>query len=82
MKPTPFDGNGNGLVVTYHRMKEGSNYFNIYYKQSAVLRKDPKDAWRVLGPAKFTDTGKTLKEWCLEMDEKYNSEEIEPPAYD
>jgi len=78
MKPTPFSGNDSCLQVTYHRMREGPNFFNIYYKQSAVLRQDPKDAWRVMGAAKFTDTGKALKEWCLEMDAKYNSEEIEP----
>ena len=77
MKPIPFDGNGNGLIVTYHRSREGPNYFNIYYKQSSVLRQDPKDAWRILGPAKFTDSGKALKEWCLEMDEKYGTENKE-----
>ena len=46
-------------------MREGPNYYIIL--QSSVLRQDPKDAWRILGAAKFTDTGKALKEWCLEM---------------
>ena len=78
MKPIPFENNNNGMYFEYHRMREGPNYFMCKYKQSSVLRQDPKDAWRVLGPAKFTDTGKALKEWCLEMNEKYNSEEIEP----
>ena len=77
MKPTPFDGNNNGMLFEYHRSREGPNVFVCKYKQSSVLRQDPKDAWRVLGPAKFTDTGKKLKEWCLEMDEKYGSEEKE-----
>ena len=77
MKPTPFDGNNNGMLFEYHRSREGPNVFVCKYKQSAVLRIDPKDAWRVLGPAKFTDTGKKLKEWCLEMDEKYGTEEKE-----
>ena len=71
MKPTPFPGNKPGLNVDYHRTREGPNFFSCYYKQSSVLRQDPKDAWRVLGVAKFTDTGKELKAWCLEMDEKY-----------
>ena len=66
-KPIPFPDNGNGLMIEYHRMREGPNYYMCHYKQSSVLRQDPKDAWRTLGAAKFTDTGKALKEWCLEM---------------
>ena len=52
-------------------MREGPNYFMCSYKQSSVLRQDPKDAWKILGPAKYTDTGKELKEWCLDMHQKY-----------
>ena len=74
MKPITYDGSDNNLFVQYYRVREGSNYFLVYYKQSAVLRRDPKDAWRVLGVAKFTDNGKALKEWCLEMDNQYNSD--------
>ena len=71
MKPINYPGNGNGLFYQYHRMREGPNYFLCAYKQSSVLRQDPKDAWRVLGPAKFTDASKELKEWCLEMHQLY-----------
>ena len=71
MKPYPFPGNTPGLNIEYHRTREGPNFFMCYYKQSAVLRQDPKDAWRILGVAKFTDSGKELKAWCLEMDETY-----------
>ena len=28
---------------------------------------DPKDVWRCLGTAKYTDTAKALKEWAVEM---------------
>ena len=42
-----------------------------YYKNAATYRLDPLDAWRTLGVAKFTDTGKALKTWCLEMDEQH-----------
>ena len=79
MKPTPFPGNSNGLHIEYHRTREGPNFFMCYYKQSSVLRQDPKDAWRVLGVAKFTDAGKELKAWCLQMDEQYgtHSEELD-----
>ena len=74
MKPTPFPGNNLGLNVEYHRTREGPNFFVCHYKQSSVLRQDPKDAWRVLGVAKFTDTGKELKAWCLQMDEQYGTD--------
>lgn len=77
MKPIPFEKNSYGMSFHYIRSREGPNQFLCYYKHQAVLRQDPKDAWRVMGVAKFTDTGKELKEWCLEMDNKYNSEEKE-----
>ena len=71
MKPIPFPSNDHGMMFEYHRMREGPNYFMCHYKQTSVLRKDPKDAWRILGAAKFTDTGKILKEWCLDMHDTY-----------
>ena len=52
-------------------MPEGLNYFMCHYKHSSVLRQDPKDAWRIQGAAKVTDTGKLLKEWCLDMHDTY-----------
>ena len=55
----------------YHRVREGPNYFVSYYKNSSRLHYDPKNCWRTLGVAKFTDTGKALKEWCLLMDETH-----------
>ena len=53
-------------------MREGSNYFVILYKNSArcISDKDPKDVWRVLGTAKYTETGKALKDWAVEIAEK------------
>ena len=71
MKPIPFEHNDNKMSFFYIRSREGPNQFICAYKESAVLRQDPKDAWRILGSAKFTDTGKALKEWCLEMHQKY-----------
>ena len=61
----------------YHRVREGPNYFVTYYKHSSRLLYDPKDAWRVLGVAKFTDSGKHLKEWCLEMYDTYSVPQME-----
>ena len=71
MKPEQFEGNDQYMRYEYHRVREGPNYFVSYYKHSSRLHYDPKDTWRTLGTAKFTDTGKTLKEWCLLMDETY-----------
>jgi hypothetical protein len=61
----------------YHRVREGPNYFVSYYKQSSRLHYDPKDCWRTLGTAKFTDTGKDLKEWCLQMYDEYSIPQME-----
>ena len=73
MKPLEYEGNTQSMRYEYHRVREGPNYFVSYYKNSSRLHYDPKDCWRVLGTAKFTDTGKQLKEWCLEMDDAYSS---------
>ena len=71
MKVIPFELNSSSMRYEYHRTREGPNWFMCYYKNSAQKVLDPKDAWRTLGPAKFTDTGKALKEWCLLMDSQY-----------
>ena len=71
MKVIEFEGNTQYMRYEYHRVREGPNYFVSYYKHSSRLHYDPKEAWRTLGVAKFTDTGKALKEWCLEMDNIY-----------
>jgi len=73
MKPYEYEGNGNGFYAQYHRMREGPNYFLVCYKNTSVLRQDPKDAWRILGPAKFTQSAQDFKDWCIGMDEKYNN---------
>ena len=81
MKPVDYPNNGNGLYAQYHIMREGPSYFSIYYKNSSVLRQDPKDAWRVLGSAKFTDNSKEFKQWCLDIHEKW-SEKMAKPVKD
>ena len=77
MIPIQFPENTSNMRYEYHRVREGPNYFITYYKDSSRLIHDPKDAWRTIGVAKFTDTGKSLKEWCLLMDETYGTEEKE-----
>ena len=71
MLPIQFRDNSQYMRYEYHRVREGPNYFVSYYKHSSRLHYDPKNCWRTLGVAKFTDTGKALKQWCLDMDEQY-----------
>ena len=80
MKPLQFEGNDQYMRYEYHRVREGPNYFVCYYKNSATMTDDPKDAWRTLGTAKFTDTGKALKAWCLEMFEQYSQDRLDSRA--
>ena len=77
MKPIDYPGNDSGLMVQYNRMREGPNYFMVYYKNTSVLRQDPKDAWRVMGSAKFTAGSQELKQWCLDIHDKYGHVEEE-----
>ena len=79
MKITPFPGNTPTCNFEYFRVREGPNYFVSYYKNSSRLHYDPKNCWRVLGVAKFTDIGKALKEWAVEMYES-NLPKPEPVA--
>ena len=72
MKALEFEGNSPGMRYEYHRTREGPNFFVSHYKGSARGHTDPKECWRTLGVAKFTDSGQALKKWCLEMDEQYN----------
>ena len=71
MKIQEFELNTQYMRYEYHRVREGPNYYVSYYKNSSRLHYDPKNCWRTLGTAKFTDTGKALKEWCLLMDDTY-----------
>ena len=77
MKLEEFELNTQYMRYEYHRVREGPNYFVSYYKNSSRLHYDPKNCWRTLGTAKFTDTGKALKEWCLLMDDEYGSKQRE-----
>jgi hypothetical protein len=78
MKELQFEGNEQDCSFTYHRTREGPNFFISHYKGSSRGHTDPKECWRTLGVAKFTDSGKALKEWCLEMDELYVQSKLEP----
>ena len=78
MKPLEFPGNEQDCSFTYHRTREGPNFFVSHYKGSTRGHTDPIECWRSLAVAKFTDSGKELKEWCLEMDELYVQSKLQP----
>ena len=71
MKPLEYPGNTNSCSFTYTRTREGPNYFVSHYKGTTRGHTDPKECWRVLGSAKFTDSSQAVKAWCIEMDELY-----------
>ena len=75
MKPIDYPDNGRGLMVQYHVMREGPNYFMVHYKGSSVLRQDPKDAWRVTGVAKFTEKAQQLKQWCIDTHDEWSKKQ-------
>ena len=77
MKVIAFEGNTRECSFEYFRVREGPNYFVSHYRGSTRGHNDPKECWRTLGVAKFTDTGKALKAWCLEMDETYNQPAVD-----
>ena len=78
MKIIQFPLNDQEFKVSYHITNEGGNFFLCYYKKASVGRTDPKDAWRTLGVAKFTETGKALKQWCLDMHEQHGATTDDP----
>ena len=74
MKREEFPLNDSDFRITYCRTREGPNGWICFYKDAATMQVDPLEAWRTLGIAKNTDTGKALKAWCLEMHEKFGDE--------
>jgi len=82
MKRIPFPHNDRNFIIEYHKTREGPSGFMCYYKNAATYRVDPLEAWRTLGIAKFTDTGKALKQWCLDMVDQHDNTVIEEEPND
>jgi len=82
MKRIPFHLNDKDFIIEYHKTREGPSGFMCYYKNAATYRLDPLDAWRTLGIAKFTDTGKALKQWCIEMVDQFDSTSLDEEPID
>ena len=80
MKLEQFPLNERNCLFTYCRTREGPNGWIIYYKGASMMQTDPLEAWRCLGIARFTNFGKALKAWCLEMHEKFGDEAKEDEA--
>ena len=74
MKRFEYPGNCPGLWAEYIRTREGVNRFIVLYKNSSTMHFDPKNAWRRLGAAKFTESSQGFKHWCVEMDDTYGQE--------
>ncbi len=82
MKRIPFPLNDRNFIIEYHKTREGPSGFMCYYKNAATYRLDPLDAWRTLGIAKFTDTGKALKQWCLDMVDQFDNTVVDEEPND
>ncbi len=80
MKRFEYPGNYPGFYGEYIRTREGPNRFIVLYKNSSTMHFDPKEAWRRLGPAKFTESSQEFKRWCVDLHEQYGSEEKEGVA--
>ena len=76
MKVIDFPKNDRDFKVQYYRTREGPNWFLCYYKNAAKGVIEPLDAWRTLGVAKNMETGKLLKQWCLDMHEQYGPTDV------
>lgn len=76
MKVIDFPKNDRNFKVQYYRTREGPNWFLCYYKNAAKGVIEPLDAWRTLGVAKNMDTGKALKQWCLDTHEQYGTTDV------
>jgi hypothetical protein len=74
MKLEAFPKNERDCSFTYVRTREGPNGWISYYKGASTMHVDPLECWRVLGVAKFTDTGKALRKWAEECHERWGDE--------
>ena len=59
--------NSGNLCVLYQRMREGSSYFTVYYKNRSQLVTTVKEMKQILGPAKFLQSSKDLYEWMEQL---------------
>ena len=63
MKELQFEGNEQDCSFTYHRTREGPNFFTVLYKYTCQGVTTVKEIKKILGPAKFLDSSKELYEW-------------------
>jgi len=63
MRKPEYIYNRKGLLVEFHRVREGPNFFSVLYKYTCQGVTTVKEMKKVLGPAKFLDSSKELYEW-------------------
>ena len=63
MKVLEFEGNEQDCSFTYHRTREGPNFFSVLYKYTCQGVTTVKEMKKILGPAKFLDSSKELYAW-------------------
>ena len=73
--PSPI--NSQHFQLNYHRVREGPNWFMMYYKNIATCCFSVKDVKSRLGSAKFLESSKNLYKWMEEMVDKYDAAGIE-----
>lgn len=69
-----YPGNNQSMYVSYFRNREGPNAILVYYKNISRFVSTSKQLRAVFGPAKFTDSVKTLSAWADEQIVKYDNE--------
>ena len=74
MKRIEYPDNTASFYAEYIRTREGPNRWVVLYKGSSTMHFDPKNAWRRLGAAKFTETSQLFKVWCLALHDQYGDE--------
>jgi hypothetical protein len=63
MRKPEYIYNTKGLLVEFHRVREGPNFFTVLYKFTCQGVTTVKEMKKVLGPAKFLDSSKELYAW-------------------
>ena len=59
--------NSGNLCVLYQRMREGTSYFTVYYKNRSQLVTTVKEMKQILGSAKLLPSSKDLYEWMEQL---------------
>lgn len=73
----PYPSNTQHFKVEYHRVREGPNWFMMFYRNIATPCFTVRDVKGRLGSAKFLESSKNLYKWMEEMIEQYDKQQTE-----